>query len=341
MLSRLKAAGPWLAVCLFLLLPIYVISAVVVIRSNIFDLDDGAIGGEEFKALWTFIASGLATAATVIGLLFTKSHNDRTLAFQKESEKEGFKRFQLDTVVKGLELVGSGKDYSPKAKIAGGLAAMIHLDQPVVAMRTLSAAWTDKAVDTRTACWLISEVLETGSDASKEEAADLLLRHASDLVSNDLNGVYDWPPAIDREWPLQLPINAKGTILLALISILVSRDRAWWVSASGRHYNWVIATLGEVLSQDNDPATKGTAAYLLRELFDLEDGEGYSVVTRSGWKAAADIEKQAFEYEVTDVFGYLDEAIQRIRAWGMGEAAASTVQESTNLSPPSETEKQR
>jgi hypothetical protein len=331
MLRRLKAIAPWLAVSLFLLLPVYAISAALIIRSSIFDLNKGAIGNEEFKALWTFIASGLATAATVIGLLFTKSHNDRTLTFQMESEerkahleKEDASRLRLDTVVRGLELVGSGKDYSPKAKIAGGLAAMIHLGQPVVAMRTLSAAWTDKAVDTPTACWLISEVLEKGSDASKEEAADLLLRHADDLVSTDRKGAYEWPPVINSAWPLGLPINARGAILLALVSVLVSRDRVWWVSASGHNYTWVIATLGEVLLRDDDPATKGTAACFLRELFDLEGTEGYSVMTRSGWKAVEDIETQAFNYEVTNVFWYLDEAVQRIRTWGLGEASVSS-----------------
>ena len=90
MLRRLKAVTPWLSVFLFVLLPVYAISAVLIIRSGIFDLNKGAVGDEEFKALWTFIASGLATAATVIGLLFTKSHNDRTLTTgAKECEFSG------------------------------------------------------------------------------------------------------------------------------------------------------------------------------------------------------------------------------------------------------------
>jgi hypothetical protein len=62
-----------------------------------------------------------------------------------------------------LALLSDGTAYPTKAAVAGAIAALIHLEHPVIAMRCLEAAWDDNAVDRGTAAWLISEVYEKGT----------------------------------------------------------------------------------------------------------------------------------------------------------------------------------
>jgi hypothetical protein len=130
-----RLAAPWLALVVLLLVPLYAVSTALVIRSGLFDPQDRSISDEEIKALWAFIAAGLATGGTVVGLLLTRSYNERTL-----------QQTTLDTVVKGLELlVNDDGSYARKAKIAGALAALVHLGHPVIAMRVLTAVWQEDA----------------------------------------------------------------------------------------------------------------------------------------------------------------------------------------------------
>jgi hypothetical protein len=55
-----------------------------------------ALSTEDVRALWAFIGSGLGASVTLVGLLLSRSHNERTLALQAEAER----RLALDTVVK-------------------------------------------------------------------------------------------------------------------------------------------------------------------------------------------------------------------------------------------------
>ena len=77
---RLRAVAPWLSLLVFLLLPIYLISVAFAIRSGLFDLKDRSITDKEIQAIWTLVASGIATGATLVGLLLTRSHNARLLS---------------------------------------------------------------------------------------------------------------------------------------------------------------------------------------------------------------------------------------------------------------------
>jgi len=161
----------WLILSLFFLLPLYALPVAFAYRSGVFNLQDKSISSDEFKAIWVFIGSGLATGATIIGLLFARSHNQRT------SEQ-----LALDTAVKGLDLLTvSDGEYAPKAKIAGALATLVHLGHPTIAMRALRVVWAERVVDEGTACWLISQVLQSESDDSKIEACELLRANASKL----------------------------------------------------------------------------------------------------------------------------------------------------------------
>jgi len=239
----LRGVAPWAALFLFVLVPLYVVTTFFGIRTGILDLNDRTISNEELKALWTFIASGFATAATIIGLLLTRSHNNRTLIAQKKADernallqRETSARLALDTVVKSLELlIRNDGEYAPKAKVAGALAALVHLEHPVIAMRTLSAAWDDNAVDAATACWLISEVFAGGTEDSKYEAAMLLMLHVSELCMDDTRkGVFEWPSFIYLKWPMSIPRDARYVILISLIELVLSRNQDWWGQQPGQ-----------------------------------------------------------------------------------------------------------
>jgi hypothetical protein len=269
--ADIKQAVPWILLGVFLLAPLYTITTAFAIRSGVFNLSDTTITKEETQALWAFVASGLATAATLIGLLITRSHNQRTLAFQKEVEdrkllaqEETDKRLALDTVVRGLELVGaSSGEYAPKATIAGALGALVHLGHPVIAMRTLGAAWGEDAVDPASASWLISEVVRTGTEASKNEAVGLLREHAKRLTKDE-PAVYEWPDALWMTWRKDLAINSRYAVLLAVFELLYSKDKAWW----GSNYHWMIATLENAWRLDEDDYLRAFAAALLKLLLE-------------------------------------------------------------------------
>jgi hypothetical protein len=181
-------------------------------------------------------------------------------------QNEADKRLALDTVVKGLELTAEGGAYAPQAKIAGALAALVHLGHPVIAMRTLDSAWDDGAVDAATGCWLISEVYRTGSRESIVEASRLLRTHAKELseLSNQ-PGEFEWPSAIYDQWPINLPRDARVNNLISAIDVLLSRDETWW-----RHNDsWFIVLLNLIMQHEKDEGILGSAATVAKELLEF------------------------------------------------------------------------
>ena len=199
------------------------------IRSQVFAFDHTSLSTGDVQALWAFVASGVTASLTLVGLLLTRSHNQRTLALQAESEKnraataeEAERRLVLETVVKGLDLVAPTGTYAPSAKIAGSLAALVHLDHPVIAMRTLGAAWGDGVVDSASAVWLVNEVFDRGSKQSQLEAATLLDINASKLCA-DAPGMFSWPMSIEFEWPWNMQLNTRLHVFRAVLCTLTCK----------------------------------------------------------------------------------------------------------------------
>lgn len=271
--------------------------AYLLIRSKIFT--GSSISDVQYNALWVFVASALATSVTLIGLLLGRAHNERMLAFQMHVDKHNraeqevaAKRQTLDTVVRGLELItASDGTYAAKARIAGSLAALIHLDHPVIAMRTLNAAWLDSQVDPATAVWLINEVLsaQNTSDSSKIEAARLLTAHAHDLCAcaNGQKGEYEWPEILKSQWLSRLPRDARFEILFATVSVLVSRPRDWWEAKAG----WVGVILHEAFTNDEDPILRRSAYQLLAAFIAEYEYRGARWPWRGGVKTIPEIQR--------------------------------------------------
>jgi hypothetical protein len=253
MKATLRKWFPWFALLVFLLLPLYLVSIAFGIRSGMLDLTKKEISSAEYRAFWAFVASGLATAATLIGLLFTKTHNDRTSD-----------QLALDTAVKGLDLLTTDSGaYAQRATIAGALASLVHLGHPTIAMRTLDAVWEERNVDSATACWLISEVILRGPEESKLEACNLLLKHADKLARETKAGrvTHVWPPALSQQWPTRIPRIARLRCLSAIAQVLLSRPIGEW-----KTYGWALALLDEARRVDQDAVVRNGAALLLEPL---------------------------------------------------------------------------
>ena len=320
--EKVRRAAPWIALSILLLLPLYVLSTAFAIRSGVLDLNRKSITADEYKAMWAFLASGLATAATIIGLLLTRSHNARTLAFQKDVEnqklvaaEETDRRLALDSVVKGLELLVADGKYAPKARIAGALGALVHLNHPVIAMRALSAAWDEEAVDNATACWLIGEVLSGDSDEAAREATILLRRHATKLPRTE--GTTEWPLSVRYDWPLNIPADARGRILSALAEMLLSHNKKWWRGG----YGWVINLLDEAYRGDTYPANVDFAASMLGILLSTQPRVGM-IGYRNEAKDLAEINQALAGYmHMYNLVGEPKGLLDRLQDWANETAA--------------------
>lgn len=332
--SRLASILLWLSVVLFVILPLYAVAVTLAIRSNVFNWTDKSLSPDEYKALWTFLASGLTAVVTSIGLLLTRSHNQRTLALQKDIEDqrlrtqvEADKRLALDTAVKSLELVGSPDGtYLAPARIAGALATLVHLEHPVIAMRTLDSAWNEGVVDAATGCWLIGEVFKspTSSKASMVEASRILNSHSTQLCG-EVPGDFSWPAAIYEDWPKRIPFEARVQNLSSILITLTSQDKAWW----GTTYNWAVVLLHVILTSDKDHGIRTTAAYALQPLLETYRGRNTSTLyfaRRGRGLPFNEVYNTVSNYDYTDapVVTYVYEQIEDLRSWAGASLDAAT-----------------
>ncbi len=253
---------PWVVLFVFVVVPLYVVSAAFLWRAQLFDFR-GPVTPNQFKSILAFLGASLAATATIMAALLTRSHNARTLSFQKSVEDQArltkeadSERLTLDTVVRGLELLSADGGYAPQAKVAGALATLVHLGHPQIAMLALAAAWGDHKVDADTGCWLISQTLRLGDTRASVEASSLLLQHARDLPISDQPGPLSWPDIFWLSWPLDLPLGARLSALQALGEAALSRPWAWWAG----HVDNFVEISRLAMTAETDNAVKHAAA---------------------------------------------------------------------------------
>lgn len=318
--KRLKDSAPWLAVVLLFLLPLYIVSFASAARSGLFSLNGRVLSDQQFRALLTFIASGFATIATVLGLLFTRSHNRRTEELTTARHRESEARLILESGVKSLELlVLSDGHYAPRARVAGALATLVHLGHPSIAMRTLRAIWSQDAVDSGTAAWLVSEVYKKrDSEDIKLEAAYLLRDHVRKLPT-DIRPQFEWPDALWERWPVDMPRVARYVNLTTVIYLLLEKERSWW----GSSYMWALCLLDEARLKDPDPWIKDNAANLLEVLTDTFDDEAATYMWQEGVKTLNEVRKGLTRHSYTSSnSSYLAKQLEpRIRTWARPDTA--------------------
>jgi hypothetical protein len=308
----------WVAFFLLVILPLYAIAVTVCIRSNLFRFGSGSLDDTQLKTVWTFLGAGLAAAATMLGALLAKSHNDR----KEILESAAHERLKLDTVVSALKLISHDGDYSPKAMTAAGLATLVQLGHPFVAMRALGPAYEDHAVDVGTFTWLISQVLTADTTAgtrkdlvdAKEEAAALLRqRAATDLTSVSGTGRFSWPEAIQARWPSGLSRNAERSVVLSIADLLLSQSKEWWTSG-GATYTWAIYTLDEAVRHAEYDETKKAAAALGQAFLAVTDLN--EIVGINDVRDKSEVAERMAEI-CDDSANILEPGLaERIQAWG-------------------------
>jgi hypothetical protein len=263
-------------------------------RVGLFDSESQELNDSQVTAILALVGAGLAVIATIVTGLLAKHHNDRAE-----------ERLMLDTVVKSLELVSSGENYTPSAKLAGGITTLVHTGHPIIAIRTLSEAWRQEKVGADTASWLINEVYLTGSDTSKLEASMLLYEHADGLTQPLSPGLNFIPRCMERRWYMGLPTDARVTNLAVLARTLVSQDPEWWWG-----HNGISLVLIEAMYKDPDKRVRADAAVLVLTLF--ADTALAPVVYRRANRLAEKNPHLNFSED--------DPAIQRFGAWKQKEA---------------------
>ena len=314
----------WWAVLILIALPLYAIAAALVIRSQVFDFGHTSLSTGDVQALWAFVASGVTASLTLVGLLFTRSHNRRTLALQIENEKnrsaaakQAERRLVLETVVKGLDLVAPTEAYAPSGKIAGALAALVHLDHPIIAMRTLGAAWGDGVVDNASAAWLINEVFEHGSEQSQLEAATLLDIHASEFCA-DAPGDFSWPMSIEFEWPYCMPLNTRLHVFRAVLRTLTSKSLNWW--SSGGRAGWALSLLDEVVQHDTEEDVRAEAAVAVNTILPVVNL--VRLQYGPGWKRIEDVRARVADVDRVRVIQMLKPLQDRLADWANAAKAS-------------------
>jgi len=236
------------------------VAVVTLARSGLWDGGRPSLTDEQFKAIWTFIGAGLAASVSLLAALSADVR-----------ERQAAARQTLEAVIRGLDVVGE-KGRSPRAAVAGGLAALVELGHPVVAIRTLSAALTENTVDNDTTAWLLGHLLRgeggagTTADlaAARTEAAALLRSTAGDLTKPRYPGNFAWPSILHGDWPRGLPPGMDVVLMEALVRLLTSQRQEWW--DGGRGTGWVPDTLAAAERTVRDERARVTAAAYRRAI---------------------------------------------------------------------------
>jgi hypothetical protein len=274
--SKLRRHGLSIVFVVFLVVPLYLLLISVVARSDLLRFWGDPFTDNQFQALFAFLGVALGVVATTLGALLAKTNSDRTIAQKEESElrmlvqtQESNNRQKLDTAIQVLNLIKNEDQYAGRAVTGAGIATLVVLGYPVIAMRTLQAAMGEGVVDSASATWVIDQVLAEslrprGSHTpalgepsvrpeqlpSREEAAQLLYDHVSVLTKDDVPGACDWPSCALGQWPTGLSLQCGWTLMLALLRLLVSRPARWWTSGDDT-WSWVIFTLHQITRDDS------------------------------------------------------------------------------------------
>jgi hypothetical protein len=284
------------------------IAIILLVRMDLFS-EAGQLTDEQVKSLWAFVGVSLGSAATMIGTLLAEQNNRRTAAqaqqmanreararqeqfdLAKVAEKrldldtehqhrladETQQRLQLDTVARVLELITVDGEYAPEARIAGAMATMMQLQGDVVAIRILRALWAEKRIETNTAVWLIGRVLENPVAKSEDliEAAGLLAANADKLLpgpGDENQDWMEWPLFLRDSWPALLPTEAKKSLIVMAVKVLLAREPNFWQDRGDR------SPIRMLRDARVDDEIHDVVAHALLAILDVLDDQGLKVL---------------------------------------------------------------
>lgn len=233
------------AILVIVVLPLLILAMLVLSKSGLV-VGDAKITDAQLQVFMAFIGGGLATSATLVGVLLTYAHNRRAE-----------RRLQLETVIKSLENLPVGE-----ARLAGAITTMVLLGHQGVAMRVLQPAWHKDEVDAATATWLIDRVIssEPRDPDAVDEAVTILREHADKLPEKEHRGYVNFPGAFFQRWNPTLSEGSKQNMLWAMGEAVLNRPPDWYFSAPPR---WPIGIIADCMLEDPDETTRVCAAVLL------------------------------------------------------------------------------
>jgi hypothetical protein len=329
-LARWLVPALWSGLLIVVLL-MFALAAVLLVKSHV--LSAKSLTDAQTKNLWTFLGVAFGAVVTLIGALLTEQHNRRTDALTRQTAdreqvareqqqllaRETEDRLKIDTVTKVLELitVEGGNGYAPSARVAGAIATLMQLGGGIIGLRILGELWTAGAVDSPTATWLLSQIFGASTSTKDEviDAAEVLATHAHRLIPNAQDPEQDtifWPSWLGESWPVGLPDDAKNSIYLTLIRMLLARDISWWQRQGDQ-----LLPILVLLDALDDTTWRDAAALALKVLSNSGQFEMLSDELDPTLKAHIE-ELSSSE----DINPWGESLLQQLRQWAAGQTSS-------------------
>jgi hypothetical protein len=334
-------------------LSLFVVSGVLLFKTDLFS-SDGHLTDEQFKAIWAFVGVALGGVVTLIGALLTEQNSRRNAALaqqaadrdalakdqqlslaqtaearlqldaehQQDLAKETENRLKLDTVARVLELITLEDKYAPEARVAGAIATMMQLRGDVVAIRILRALWSVDKIDANTAVWLASGVLGNPEAKPEEliEAASLLAANAEKLVPAPTDGGeswLEWPAVLRDSWPAHLPVEAKNSLVIMAVKVLLARDPNYWSDRGDR------SPIRMLRDAREDVEVGDVVSHVLLAIFDALGADGLAALGLEVDDAVkASLQRSAAGTQLTSWFTQL---LSQFVPWAKGGATTSNL----------------
>ena len=276
----------------------------------------------------------LATAAvTFVGLLLKRSFDSHSLRLQKAAEKrltiesvrnqalqkEAEDRLRMETAIRavGLMSTSSGVE-SAQSQQAGALFALASLGQLEFALALLSQMWPAERIDSISAVWLINRAFMSKNTDVQETAAASLSSNAT-LIG--VGGGWVWPTCLDTDWRLELSVEARETVLDALLNLILSRPVGEW---NQEYLNHIFLLLYLIMASEKEPRIRIGSALALDVLLPLFiEGPQVGIYTPSGVlnfielepEVSAVLQERDSEDFDVDASVQVYEAIELLKKW--------------------------
>lgn len=308
---------PWVAVATLVVLPLFALAAIFSIRAGIWSVD-GEVTAGQVTAVFAFLGVGLTATVTLVGALLTF-----------ESTRRSREQLMLDTATKSLGLLQTdSREYATKAVVGGSLATLVHLGHPIIAMRTLDAAWIENKIHPSSACWVIGEVLTSHGGASAVEAAALLRANVKKLPG-PVEAAYEvhWPLELAQRWPTRTPFRARADLVRALGALVLTRPKLWW----GENVGWVVGNLTLAMRRDDSEAIRRSGATLILALTNALEGQRVLDDHSGSATAVRDLRQEALTLGSGDTVQGTKALREALDQWLRDGSSAAQTKGSTKL----------
>jgi hypothetical protein len=164
----------------------------------------------------------VAAALTFIGVLFRRSIDERTLLQQQATEG----RLRLETSIRAVELLGAQGQPATPPQQAGALFVLTNLGQLDFALALLAEIWPRDEISASAASWIVEAGILSSDEDQQNEACLQLFVNAAKMYSPPMG--LQVPESLNGKWPNQIAESARGSLLRAIITLLLSRGAEEW-----------------------------------------------------------------------------------------------------------------